>query len=109
MADFTTVFEINRWSNGLLADELFRLAIGIVALLGGLTGMFFAWRRRKTATPRRSPGSYFFIIAWAVIWLVLHNFPAMYQRIDHLTTAYETGHCETAEGTVSVKHEQPEH
>lgn len=37
MAGLVPVFEISRWSNGLLADELWRLAIGLVTLLGGLS------------------------------------------------------------------------
>ena len=45
MTDFITVFEINRWSNGLLADALFRLFIGVAALIGGLNGVVYVWRK----------------------------------------------------------------
>jgi hypothetical protein len=107
-ADFITVFEISRWSNGLLADELFRLAVGIVALLGGLTRIFYVWRRPGTTAWRNLIPS-LFITAWAVVWLVMHNFPVMFQRIDHLVSAYQAGRCEVSEGIVKVLREQPAH
>ena len=107
-ADFITVFEISRWSNGLLADELFRLAIGAVSLLGGLTGLFYIWRRPDVLA-RRHLTWFLFITAWAVFWLVMHDFPAMYQRIDRLVAAYQAGRCEVSEGIVKVLREQPAH
>ena len=107
-ADYVTVFEINRWSNGLLADELFRLAIGIVALLGGLRGLFNIWRRRDGFALGHLMWL-LFIIGWAVLWLVMHDFPAMFQRIDHLVATYKAGRCELSEGIVKVLREQPAH
>lgn len=107
-SDFVTVFEINRWSNGLLADELFRLAIGVVALLGGLGGLLNIWRKRNGFALGNLMWS-LLIIGWAVLWLVMHDFPAMFQRIDHLVATYEAGRCEPSEGIVKVLREQPAH
>lgn len=108
MMDFVTVFEINRWSNGLLADELFRLFVGVAALISGLSGVVYVWRKPETR-PRRGLIPSLFLTAWAILWLVMHNFPQMFQRIDHLAEAYEKGRYEVSEGIVAVLHEQPAH
>ncbi|MGH8601266.1 MAG: hypothetical protein ACREXR_00330 [Gammaproteobacteria bacterium] len=105
--DFITVFEISLWSNGVLAGELFDLAIGTVALLGGLTGLFYVWRKRGWAW--RELVWLVFVTAWAVFWLVMQDFPARFQRIDRLVAAYQAGHCEESEGIVKVLREQPAH
>ena len=108
MGDFITVFEIGRWSNGLLADELFRLAVGTVALLGGLGGIVRTWRRPGRMAWRSLLPS-LFITAWAVVWLLMHNFPVMFQRNDRLVSADRGGRCEVSEGFVEVLREQPAH
>ena len=107
MTDFVTVFEIDRWSNGLLADELFRLSVGVTGLIGGLAGVVYVWRKR--AVPRRNLIPALFLTAWAIVWLVMHDFPQMFQRIDHLTDAYEKGRYEVSEGVVAVLRQQPKH
>jgi len=107
MMDFVTVFEINRWSNGLLADELFRLFIGVAALIGGIAGMIRLWR--KAEARRRNLIPVFFLAAWAIAWLVMHDFPHMFGRIDRLSEGYEKGRYEVSEGIVTVLHEQPAH
>lgn len=108
MTDFVTVFEINRWSNGLLADELFRLFVGVVALVGGLAGAFYVWHKRDVRSRRELIPCLFFT-AWSILWLVMHNFPQMFRRVDNLAEAYEKGHYEVSEGVVTVLHEQPAH
>ena len=108
IADFVTVFEFKRWTNGVLADELFRLTIGIVALLGGLRGVFNISRTRNGSALGSLMWS-LFIIGWAVLWLVMHNFPAMFQRVESLVAAYEAGRCELSEGIVKVVRQQPAH
>ena len=108
MTVFTPVFEITRWSNGLLADELFRLSVGVGALFAGVAGFVRAWRGPNGISWGNLVWSLLLTI-WAVGWLLMHDFPAMYQRIDRLVTAHEAGGCEVTEGTVSVKHQQPAH
>ena len=108
MTGFVTIFEITRWSNGLLADELFRLFVGVAALIGGLAGAIRAWRK-SGVQPRNGLGPSVFVILWAVFWLALHNFPRMYGHIAALTDAYEHKRFKVAEGIVTVLHEQPEH
>ena len=88
MTDFVTVFETTRWSNGLLADELSRLLVGVVALIGGATALLFLWRKPEVF-PRRNLIPSLFITAWAVFWLTMHDFPRMFQHINNLTEAYE--------------------
>ena len=108
MMDLVTVFEINRWSNGLLADELFRLLVGVAALIGGLTGVVYVWRR-PDVRPRRNLIPFLFLITWSIFWLAMHDFPQMFRRIDGLTRAYENGRYEVSEGIVTVLHQQPAH
>ena len=43
VSDFVTVFEIARRSNGVFAGEVFRLLVGITALIGGVTALIFKW------------------------------------------------------------------
>jgi hypothetical protein len=108
MSDFVTVFEINRWSNGLLADTLFRLFIGVAVLIGGLTGVVYVWRN-PDVRPRRALIPCLFSVAWAIAWLVMHAFPHTFGRIEYLTEAYEKERYEVSEGIVAVLHEQPAH
>jgi len=106
MTDFVTVFEINRWSNGLLAEELFRLFIGIAVLTGGVLCSIHVLRKNKWR-PRGELFPCLFLLTWAVFWLVLHDFPRVYRHIETLTEASEAGRYEVSEGVVSVLHEQP--
>jgi hypothetical protein len=108
MSELVTVFEITRWSNGLLADELFRLFIGVAALIGGLAGGVYVWRRPK-GRPRRELIACLFLTAWAIFWLGMHDFPQMFRRIDALTEAYDKGRYEVSEGIVTVLREQSAH
>ena len=50
-----------------------------------------------------------FLTAWAVFWLVLHDFPRMYGQIASLADAYASGRYEVVEGNVAVLKEQPAH
>jgi hypothetical protein len=106
--DFVTVFEITRWSNGLLADTLFRLLVGVVALIGGATALISIWRK-PGVLQWRNLFPLLFLVAWAVLWLAMHDFPRVFRHIDHLAEAYERGGYEIAEGIVTVLHQQPAH
>jgi len=73
-----------------------------------LRGLLRIWRKRDGFSWRSLAWS-LFIIGWAVLWLAMHNFPAMFQRIDRLVAAYNAGRCESSEGVVKVLHQQPAH
>ena len=107
MTDFATVFEINRWSNGLLAEELFRLFVGVAALIGGIASVVYVGRKRDV--PRRNVIPGLFLAVWAIFWLALHDFPQMFLRINDLAEAYDKGRFEVSEGIVRVLHQQPAH
>ena len=48
-----------------------------------------------------------FVIAWALLWLYLHNFPYVFGHINNLVRAYRDGQYQVVEGQVQVLHEQP--
>jgi hypothetical protein len=103
VSDFVTVFEIARGSNGVFAEEVFRLLVGIVALIGGVTALIYKWRNNE-------PKSWFgpvFVTGWAFFWLYLHNFPYVFEHINNLVRAYRDGQYEVVEGQVQMLHEQP--
>jgi ABC-type sugar transport system permease subunit len=60
-SDFVTVFEIARGSNGVFASEVFRLFVGVAALIGGGTALIFKWRNNKL----KSWVGPVFVTAWA--------------------------------------------
>ena len=102
-SDFVTVFEIARGSNGVLAGEVFRLLVGIAALIGGVTALIFQWRNNGL----KGWLGPVFITAWSLLWLYLHNFPYVFGHINSLVRAYRDGQYQVAEGQVQVLHEQP--
>jgi hypothetical protein len=102
-SNFVPVFEITRGSNGVFAEEVFRLLVGIAALIGGVTALIFKWKNNGA---KRWFGSVF-VIAWALLWLYLHNFPHVFGHINSLVRAYRDGQYQVAEGAVQVLHEQP--
>ena len=102
-SDFVTVFEIARGSNGVFADEVFRLLVGVVALIGGVTALIFKWRSNGA----KSWLGPVFVTAWGLFWLYLHNFPYVFGHINNLVGAYRDGQYQVVEGQVQVLHEQP--
>jgi hypothetical protein len=50
MNEFTTVFEIGADANGLRWDALFRMAIGILAVISGGWSLRRAWRGERRVT-----------------------------------------------------------
>ncbi len=46
LSDFVTVFEIATGSNGVFAGEVFRLLIGVAALIGGVTTLILTGKTR---------------------------------------------------------------
>jgi len=103
VSDFVTVFEIYRGSNGVFTGEVFRLLIGVAALIGGVTALVRNWEN-KSAKSWVGP---VFVTAWALFWLYLHNFPYVFGHINDLVKAYRYGQYEVVEGPVQVLHEQP--
>ena len=103
----TTVFEITSGSNGVRADTLFRVAIGVIALVAGIRGLI----RRKETGGRFSKLGPVFMTGWAVLWLAMHIplWRIGTSDISHLLDIYRSGKSEIAEGTVHVLHEQPVH
>ncbi|PYL63016.1 MAG: hypothetical protein DMF24_01900 [Verrucomicrobia bacterium] len=102
-SDFVTVFEIARGSNGVFAGEVFRLLVGVAALIGGVTALIFNWKNNE-------PKSWFgpvFVTGWGLLWLHLHNFPYVFDHINSLVRAYRGGQYQIVEGQVQVLHEQP--
>jgi hypothetical protein len=103
VSDFVTIFEIAPGSNGVLADEVFRLLIGIVALVGGVSALIFRWTNNGS---KRWLGPVF-VIGWSLFWLYLHNFPYVFRHINSLVRAYRDERYQIVEGPVQVLHEQP--
>jgi hypothetical protein len=52
MNEFTTIFEITAGTNGIQADAMFRLFIGVVILTAGITG-FVLCKRTQGRFPKR--------------------------------------------------------
>jgi len=104
MNGLTTVFEIAPGSNGVRADALFRLAIGLVALIGGVAGLFRAKGLKKVAAPA-------FMTAWSVVWLIAHIplWRIGTTQTNRLLDVYRNGKSQVVEGIVHVAHEQPGH
>src|SRR6266567_6798622 len=103
ISDFVTVFEIATGSNGVFAGEVFRLLIGVAALIGGVTTLILNWKNKSL----KSWVGPMFVTAWALFWLYLHNFPYVFGHVNDLVKAYRHGQYQVVEGPVQVLHEQP--
>lgn len=104
MSEFVTIFEITRNSNGVFADTIFRLLIGVGALIGALRALVRNRRREKSRRDYIGP---IFILVWSLFWIYLHNFPHVFGHIDRLLDAYQQKQYEIVEGPVEVLHQQP--
>ena len=104
MNGLTTVFEIAPGSNGVRADALLRLAIGLVALCGGVIGVFRAKKLKKLAAP-------VFLTAWSALWLVAHIplWRIGVTQTNRLLDIYHNGKSQVVEGIVHISHEQSAH
>jgi hypothetical protein len=102
-SDFVTVFEIARDSNGVFAGEVFRLLVGMAAVIGGVTALIRKWRNDGT----KNWLGPVFVTAWGLLWLYLHNFPYVFGHINSLVGAYRHGQYQVVEGQVQVLREQP--
>jgi hypothetical protein len=103
MQTYTTVFEINRWSNGVLAEMLVRLAVGVGVLAVGLRGLL----RRHVDGKARDRFGAGFLTFWGVAWLGMHLLGNPIGHVYRLVDAYTQGRYEVVEGEVSVGHVQP--
>ena len=106
MPEFVTVFEITRNSNGIFADEVFRLLIGVVALLGSLKLLVRNWRRGERAKDYIWP---VFVLIWSLGWLYMHLIPNVFGHTNTLVNAYQQKQYKIVEGQVHVLHQQPYH
>src|SRR2546423_6700344 len=104
VADFETVFEITRNSNGVFGDEVSRLLIGVAALFGSLRLIVRNWRRRDGAKDYIGPA---FVLIWSVFWIYMHLLPNVFGHINKLVNAYHDKQYEVVEGPVEVLHQQP--
>ena len=102
-SDFVTVFEITRNSNGVFAGAVFRLLIGMAALIGALRVLV---RNRRRESSRRDYIGPIFVLVWSLFWIYLHNFPHMFGHIDRLMNAYQEKKYQIVEGPVQVLHQQ---
>ena len=107
MADLVTVFELTRDSNGIFRDAMWRLAIGLGGFAVGGASFVLAWKRKGGG------GGRFvwpvFVLAWSSLWILMHDFPGTFGRIDALVDAYAAGRCEIVEGEVAVRRQQAFH
>ena len=103
MSEFVTVFEITRNSNGVFAGAVFRLLIGLVALIGALRVLV---RNRRRESSRRDYIGPIFVLVWSLFWIYLHNFPHQFGHIDRLVNAYQQKQYQIVEGPVQVLHQQ---
>src|SRR5438270_12316344 len=85
VSEFVTVFEITGNSNGVFGDELFRLLIGVAALLGSLRLLVRNWRRQDGAKDYIGP---VFVLIWSVAWIYMHLLPNVFGHINKLVNAY---------------------
>lgn len=104
MPEFTTVFEITRNSNGIFGDEVFRLLIGFVALMGAVWSLVRNQRRERSAKDYITP---VFVLIWSVIWISMHLLPNVFGHVNKLLSAYRDKRYEIVEGPVEVLWQQP--
>jgi len=107
MNSFTTVFEISEGVNGIRADFLFRIIIGVAILVAGVVGIV---TRKKTngSSPKKWYGP-IFLSGWGIVWLGFHLpfYLDEKRSIETLIDAYRSKRYQIMEGTVEVRHEQP--
>ena len=103
-SDFVTVFEITRNSNGVFVGAVFRLLIGVAALIGALRVLV---RTRRRESSRRDYIGPIFVLVWSLFWIYLHNFPHVFGHIDRLISAYQQKQYQIVEGPVQILHQQP--
>jgi hypothetical protein len=107
MDQLTTVFEIASGSNGVRADALFRMGIGVVGVIAGVLGLFRATRsEERFRTKLVGP---VFMMVWSVVWLIAHIpfWKVGVTQTNRLLDVYRNGQSQVVEGIVHVSHAQP--
>ena len=109
MNELTTVFEITSGSNGVRADALLRLAIGIAVLIGGAFGFLRASKNEERSVKKLVAPA--FMMAWSVVWLIAHIplWRIGTTQTNRLLDIYHNGKSQVVEGIVHVSHAQPAH
>jgi len=108
MNEFTTVFEIGTDANGLRWDALFRMAIGILAVISGGWSLRRVWRGERRVRDMVAPA---FSIVFGIVWVLAHT-PLWHIGITEagrLVELERSGRSEVTEGVVHVTHQQPAH
>src|SRR5207302_6562665 len=103
MSEFDTVFEITRNSNGVFVGTVFRLLIGVAALIGALRVLV---RNRRRERSRRDYFGPIFVLVWSLFWVYLHNFPHMFGHFASLFNVYPVKKYQIVEGPVQGLHQQ---
>ena len=108
MTELVTVFEISPGANGVLADTLFRLGIGVVGLIAGGYALAKLLRAKgRSAMAFIGPA---FLIIWSTFWLTAHmSMAEIVLRTRDLIALQRSGKSEVTEGIVKVGHQQPRH
>jgi hypothetical protein len=107
MNELETIFEISKNANGILSDAMFRMAVGVIALVYGIIGLSIKIKNRE-----KFGKSYYksgFITFWSIMWLSFH-IPLLQlgtSKTESLLEIYQSGKCSIVEGMVEVLHEQP--
>jgi hypothetical protein len=104
--ELTTVFEIALGSNGVRAGAVFRLAIGLVGLIAGVSGLFRAKRTEERSLKKLAAPV--FLTAWSALWLVAHIplWRIGVTQTNRLLDIYHNGKSQVVEGIVHISHEQ---
>jgi hypothetical protein len=107
--ELTTVFEIALGSNGVRAGAVFRLAIGLVGLIAGVSGLFRAKRTEERSLKKLAAPV--FLTAWSALWLVAHIplWRIGVTQTNRLLDIYHNGKSQVVEGIVHISHEQSAH
>lgn len=98
---FQTVFQVSYLGNGVLAQSVLFLAIGLAVAILSVTGRLHLKKKGGCAIP--------FVAPWCVVWISVSSWMVIHTLRNASTyiNALQTGQCQVVEGLVTVVHEQP--